>query len=214
MTLKEPVLFLRSENMVTLMFEEFYSLITTAIENHAPLKKLTRKQTRLRNKPCITKGLLKSIKRKQKMHITYYINGSVDELEFYKYYCNTQTRVKTLAKKLFCKTQLDEHKHDPKKSWDTLHTLVPAKPKTQTPATISVKNMSLSDPILIAEAMNEHFARIGKTLINKCNVDHDNTYLSYLKHSCPSSFYLYPTTSAEIFRLTTLITINKANFSI
>ena len=63
--------------------------------------------------------------------------------------------------------------------------------------------MSLADPILIAEAFNEHFARIGKTLINKFNVDHDSTYLSYLKHSCPSSLHLYPTTPAEIFRLVT-----------
>ena len=31
-------------------FEEFHSLITTTIENHAPLKKLSKKRTRLRNK--------------------------------------------------------------------------------------------------------------------------------------------------------------------
>ena len=193
------------------MFEDFYSLITTTIENHAPLKKLTRKQTRLRNKPWITKGLLKSIKRKQKMHKTYYKNGSTDEQKLYKSYCNTLTRTKTLAKKLFYKTQFDVHKHDPKKTWDTLRTLLPAKPKAQTPTSISVNSMSLSDPILIAEAFNEHFARIGKTLINKFNVDHDNAYLSYLKHSCPSSLYLYPTTPAEIFRLITQLKINKAN---
>ena len=103
------------------------------------------------------------------------------------------------------------HKHDPKKTCDTLRTLLPAKPKAQTPTSISVNSMSLSDPILIAKAFNEHFAKIGKTLINKFNVDHDNAYLSYLKHSCPSSLYLYPTTPAEIFRLITLLKINKAN---
>ena len=108
------------------MFEDFYSLITTTIENHAPLKKLTRKQTRLRNKPWITKGLLKSIKRKQKMHKTYYINGSTDELKFYKSYCNTVTRIKTVDKKLFYKIQFDVHEHNPQKTWDTLRTLLPA----------------------------------------------------------------------------------------
>ena len=179
------------------MFEEFYSLITTTIENHAPLKQLTRKQTRLRNKPWITKGLLKSVKRKQKVRKTYYINGSTDERKFYKSYCNTLTRIKTVAKQLFYKTQFDVHKHDPKKTWDTAHTLLPAKPKSQTQTSISVNSMSLSDPILIAEAFNEHFARVGKTLINKFNVDHDNAYLFYLKHSCPSSLYLYPTIPAE-----------------
>ena len=136
------------------------------------------------------------------MHKTYYINGSTDERKFYKSYCNTLTRIKTVAKKLFYKTQFDVHKHDPKKTWDTLRTLLPAKPNAQTPTSISVNSMSLSDPILIAEAFNEHFARIGKTLINKFNVNHGNAYLSYLKHS---SFYLYPTTPAKIFRLITLL---------
>ena len=103
------------------------------------------------------------------------------------------------------------HKHEPKKTWDTLRTLLPAKPKARTPTTISVNSMSLSNPMPIAEAFNEHFARIGKALSNKFNVDHDNTDLSYLKHSCPSSLYLYPTTPAEIFRLINLLKINKAN---
>ena len=142
------------------------------------------------------------------MHKTYYINGSTNERKFYKSYCNTLTRIKTLAKKLFYKTQFDVHKHDPKKTWDTLRTLLPAKPNAQTPTSISVNSMSQSDPILIAEAFNEHFARIGKTLINKFNVNHGNAYLSYLKHS---SLYLYPTTPAKIFRLITLLKINKAN---
>ena len=64
---------------------------------------------------------------------------------------------------------------------------------------------------LLLKHFNEHFVRIGQTLINKFNVDHDNAYLSYSKHSCPSSLYLYPTTPAEIFRHINLLKINKAN---
>ena len=74
------------------------------------------------------------------------------------------------------------HKHDPKKTWDTLRTLLPSKPKAQTSTSISVHSMSLSDPTLDAEAFNERFARISKALINKFNADHNNAYISYLKH--------------------------------
>ena len=155
-----------SATNINSLFEELYFLITTTIENHAPLKKLTGKQTRLRNKPWITKGLLKSMKRKQKMHKTCYSNGSTNERNFYKFYCNTLTRIKTLAKKLFYKTKFDVHKHDPKKTWATLRTLLPAKPKAPTPTTLSVKSMSLSDPVFIAAAFNEYLARICKSLIN------------------------------------------------
>ena len=54
----------------------FYSLITSTIDAHAFLKKLSRKQNRLKNKPWITKGLLTSIKKKQAMHKTHYVNSS------------------------------------------------------------------------------------------------------------------------------------------
>ena len=63
-------------------------------------------------------------------------------------------------------------------------TLLPAKPKAQTPTTII-----LFDPILIAEAFNEHFARIGKSLINKFNVDHDNA-LPILSEALVSFFFV------------------------
>ena len=58
-------------------FEQFYSLITKTIDMHVPLKKLSRKQRRLKSKPWITKGLLISIKRKQKLHKSHFINGSL-----------------------------------------------------------------------------------------------------------------------------------------
>ena len=41
------------------------------MENHAPLKKLPRNQQRLKNKHWITKSLLISIKKKQKLPKLY-----------------------------------------------------------------------------------------------------------------------------------------------
>ena len=52
------------------LFDKFYSVITKTID--VPLQKLNRKQKRLQRKPWITKGLLISIKRKQKIHKSYF----------------------------------------------------------------------------------------------------------------------------------------------
>ena len=89
-----------TENNVNDIFNEFYSLLTSTINIYAPLKKLSRKQKRLINKPWITKGLLISIKKKQKMHKTHYIKGSPIDKICYKTYSNVLTKVKNLAKKL------------------------------------------------------------------------------------------------------------------
>ena len=91
------------ENNVISVFEQFYSLVQTTIDKHAPLKQLSRKQKKkkLQSKPWISKGILKSIKRKQIMHKTHFINGSMSDKHFYKRYTNLLTRVKSLAKNCF-----------------------------------------------------------------------------------------------------------------
>ena len=40
-----------TKNNINDVFDEFYSLITKTISNHAPLKKLSRKQKRLKSNP-------------------------------------------------------------------------------------------------------------------------------------------------------------------
>ena len=93
-----PKILTISENNVDDIFNEFYLCITSTIDTHAPLKKLSRKQKRLRSKPWITKGLLISIKKKQKLFKTHYIFGSINEKLYYKKYSNLLTKVKILQK--------------------------------------------------------------------------------------------------------------------
>ena len=66
-----PKILAISENNVDDIFNEFYLLITSTMNTHALLKKLSRKQRRLRSKPWITKGLLFSIKKKSKSCIKH-----------------------------------------------------------------------------------------------------------------------------------------------
>ena len=72
-----------TDKNIKTVFEQFYTLLNQNIDKHAPLKRASRKQKRLQNKPWITKGQYKSIKRKQKMHQTH-VNGFSKEKYFYK----------------------------------------------------------------------------------------------------------------------------------
>ena len=53
---------------------------------HAPLTKASRKKRKLINKPWITKGILVSIRRKQKLYINFFKNGIEIEKILYKTY--------------------------------------------------------------------------------------------------------------------------------
>ena len=83
------------------IFDQFFELVTKAITLHAPMRKLTRKQQKLINNPWISRGILKSIKTKQKMYLTHFVKCNLEQKQLYKKYSNKLTKVKSAAKKLY-----------------------------------------------------------------------------------------------------------------
>lgn len=200
-----------SKNELNNIFDTFYSLITKTIDKHAPLKKLSRKKLRLQNNPWISKGLLISIKRKQKMHKTHYVNGTTVEQYFYKMYSNTLTKVKDLAKKNYYHNQLQISANNSKKTWKILHALLPTKPASSITNSLTVDNIVYTDYCEIANKFNFHFANIGKNLASGLADTDDNTYLSFLEKPCNSSIFLYPTSPYEVIMLINSLKLNKSS---
>ena len=81
-------------------FNELLSAISYVIDKHAPVQTATRKQTKkLQKKTWPTKGLLISIKTKQSLYKSYFLNGNDFEKNHYKKHANKLTMVKNLSKK-------------------------------------------------------------------------------------------------------------------
>ena len=55
-------------------FEAFVSIVLHTIDKHAPLKRMSRKQKKIKRKPWITWNIYQLICLKNKMHRTHYIN--------------------------------------------------------------------------------------------------------------------------------------------
>ena len=64
------------------------------------MRKLTRKQQKLINKPRISCGTMKWIKMKQKMYLSHFVKGNLEQKQLYKKYANKLTKVKFTSKKL------------------------------------------------------------------------------------------------------------------
>ena len=97
-----------------------------------------------------------------------------------------------------------------KKTWDVLRSLLPSKPVLHVPNTIVVEDNNISDPNIMVDNFNVHFANIGKVLATRLNCTNNNDFLSYLKSPCPFSAYLYPTSPQEIIKLINNLKLNKA----
>ena len=105
----------------------------------APLKKATRKKRKLINKPWITKGILISIKKKQKLYAKCYKSGSEFEKWLYKIYANKLTDVKRLSKKLFLQQEIVNSRHDMRKFWGIMKTLLPNNQELNSPDFVNVE---------------------------------------------------------------------------
>ena len=144
------------------------------------------------------------------MHKSHFMRGSTDNKKLYKLYSNLLTKLKDLAKKAQYHHLIEEHKRDPKKTWKMLCTLLPSKPASTTPDIITSHNTTASDPIAIANEFNHHFSNIGNVLASNIDNSDANSFISYLKHSCPSTIFVCPTTYHEIISLISAIKLNKA----
>ena len=58
---------LTSSDQIDLYFDTFVSAFRTCLNKYAPLKRASRKKRKLMSKPWITKGIIVSIRKKQKL---------------------------------------------------------------------------------------------------------------------------------------------------
>ena len=93
-------------------FRDFIEIVKSKIDRHASLKKLTRKQRKLKCKPWITRGILTSIKRKQKLYISHFIKGDTDRQNVYKKYANKLTKIKFISKQMYYQDELNKSKNN------------------------------------------------------------------------------------------------------
>ena len=134
---------------------------------HAPLKQYSRKQRRLRQKPWITKAILKSLKHKQKLYSSQFINGNDVSKQYYKKYSNLLTRIKERSKSLHYQNVLNDVKHDSCGTWRVIKELLTASPKRSLNHSISLletDGVNLSNAEDIANTLNNYFQPSEKNL--------------------------------------------------
>ena len=139
-------------------------------------EKSTRRQKLLQRRLWITKAIIISMKRKQRMHKTPILSVLHWESTLCKESSNLLTRVKKLAKKIYFYCNIEEHKNDPKKAWDVLHSLLPNKRVSYVPNFIIVGDKNISDPNIMVDKFNIHFANVGEVQSSRHNYTDNNAF--------------------------------------
>ena len=105
--------------------------VNNVANKHVPKKLASRKKQKLLDKPWITSGILKSIKKKQKMYHTHFLSNNPRKVIEFKKYANLLAHLKEKTKKEFYRSQFEKCKNNLKTTWKLVGTLVNRKTKGQ-----------------------------------------------------------------------------------
>ena len=195
-------------------FESFLTTVNSIISDHAPLTKLSNKEKKLKNKPWVTKGILKSIAQKDKIRRKQCRakNQALRESlkAKFKTYRNTINNLIRRSKANHYNNFFKSNKQNLIKTWQGIKEIIHSKPKIkdQIPS-IRVNGKLCTNETLIANTFNKFFCDIPKKIENKL-VETDIHFSNYLKNPGKKSFFLRPTTEGEVESQLKTLKNNKA----
>ena len=199
-----------------LCLEKFLTKANLIMDKHLPLKKLSQQEILQRDKPWITKGLLKSIKIKnivhRKMRRAKDLNRKEELHAKYKTYKNRILKLTRLSKANHFNRFFIENKTNLLKVWQGIKSIINTKPSKnkQSITALRVNGKIISDKKNIAETMNKFFVDIPKKIESKIKQSKKN-FKEYLGNPFLDIFSLNPTNPNEIESKISSLKNNKAN---
>jgi hypothetical protein len=191
-------------------YNNFNNKVTKLLDIHCPFKTKQISKRNTPKKPWVTKGLIKSLKTKDKLYKAYVSKPTFDNKLKYTKYRNNLNLLLRLSKKSYITIKITANKNNTKEMWKTLNNLLGRNKKTKSPDFfISLNGERITDTNTIAESFNNFFANIGITLADKIPEPSNNVKPS--THCNPNSLFMYPTSPDEILKITS--TLKNSNSS-
>ena len=148
--------------------EKFIDILHSTLNIHAPLRKQSRKGKKLKNKPWLSKGILKSIQQKNLLYKKALKLNDSNTWAQYKVYRKKLTHMKEYAKRLCIKNLVnDDNKRDTSSLWKIINKIIHLKnvKKNNIPNKMyASKSESAQGPQAISNLFNKYFIEIGVNL--------------------------------------------------
>ena len=179
-------------------YELFVGKYTTIYDKCFPLRKMKAKRFNLR-KPWFTKGLAKSIRKKNMLYQSFLNNPNSSNENAYKSYRNKLTHSLRVAKRLYYEKQIEKLKSNVKATWKVLNEILNRnKGKRGLPSIFRADSREIFSPKEIANFLCKYFTNIGVEQIN-CPLTLKNQILWSLYHAKGGKHLIY------LFKLTTML---------
>ena len=138
--------------------EKLIDIFHKTLNIHAPLRKQSRKETKLKNKPWLSKGILISIQQKNLLYKRALKLNDSNTWAQYKVYRNKLTHIKLYAKRLYIKNLVNDNKHDTSSLWKIINKIIHMK---------NVKKNNISNKMCASKSENAQGPQAISNLFNK-----------------------------------------------
>ena len=195
-------------------YNNFEEKINCLLDQHLPLKKISKKEIKQRQKPWITYRIRKAIKKREKIHkkIIKAKNCEIKD-QYYKQYKDWRNQIVYLcrqSKKLYFQNYFSENVNNIKKTWDGIKTKINIEnKKSSQPSSFLINKEITTDPKKIAEELNSYFINVANNLQNKIFCEGRN-FNKYLTNRNDKSFFMKPTNKQEIIEIINSLNLNKS----
>ena len=115
------------------VFDQFINLFLSTVKKHAPLKKASRREKKLKSKPWLTPSLIKSIRYKNKLFKNIMRHYDMEKFDDYKRFRSVLYRAIKKAKRNYYNDLVLDNKNNSNKLWKIICCLSNIKIKRQSP---------------------------------------------------------------------------------
>ena len=196
-------------------FNSFFLNFNALLDNLIPLKKVSIKRFKLKFKPWITSGILKSLKKRRDLHNRFIRTKSTERKDFlysrFKVYRNMLVTLIRISKENYFNKYFSDNVKNLRETWKGIKNIIQMKNNTDSlPTCILDNGLPITEPSEIANSFNSYFSSIGETLQSKIKSSHTH-FSKYLKNPNIYSFFLSPTNKIEIMELISNLKSGKAS---
>ena len=181
-------LHLEKHNNVNQMFNIYHDIIN----KHAPYKTLSKKETKLKFKPWITKSILQSIKKKNVLYRKFI--KIKDKFWYNRYKCYRDTINLLITKS---KRSYQENNTANKDVWTKINESIHNRTRRMEDIVISENGTILTNQETISNKFNQSFINTAKTLMDNIGKS-NNKFQDFLKNPNEHSFFINESSPEEI----------------
>ena len=193
-------------------FNRFLSNLDKLVKTHAPLKKLTKKEVKLRNKPWINSKIQKMMRIKDKLLKKLKRNNDQPTRDLFKKFRNRIAIALKDSKANYYYNYFQTNSRNMKQLWSGIKSVINTRKSSNVNVTSKMKNSNgalTSDPVVIANLFNKFFVNVSHDITQKIPRTRKSP-LDFIHNRICDSFFIAPSAPSEISDIINMLKPGKS----